>query len=695
MRNAFLIGAGILAVLVATPVLARSVEAASPASTQNEILTQDNDALRHDLQVAKAKVYPALVNISVVFRYFQDGRAQHSPAGGSGVIVSPDGYVITNFHVAGNTTHIVCTLTTGEAIEADDVADDSLSDISILRLRLKDRTRHTPLHYAELGDSDKLQVGDFVLAMGNPLMLSSSMTLGIASNTKRVFTDFLGNEMNEMSLEHGERTGIFTRWIQHDALILPGNSGGPLVNLQGQVIGINELGGDGQGFAIPSNIAAYVYHQIRAHGRVIRGTLGVSIYPVSKLGRSSGALVSAVTPGFPGAKAGIQPGDIILAIDGDPTNVNFFEEVPVLYQQIARMPIGHKARIRLVRAGKPMTLVATIGELPKYEGLEQEFLTAGASVQDLTPVAALEDYLPDTEGVVVTGVRAGSPFDAAEPRIEPGDIIRGVEGRKVDDIDTFRKALNTVRGKQYAVQFLRRDESLITIVKPEDEKPPEGGDLPQAWLGVKTQVMIPEIAKALGVDGTTGFRITEVYPWTEASKAGLRTGDIITAVGATKLDASSPQDAEDLKHTIEDLDVGSQAKLSILRNGKPQIVSVKLEPSPTDAGDAKSAKQKEFEFGVREITLTDRAENHWSKDQIGLLVTDVTGGGWAHIGGLHPDDLIVSIDDKPVPTVDAFNDIMATIMKTHPKDIRIFVRRDYLTQFVFIEPDWSKLLDSE
>jgi len=691
MRNAFLIGLGILLMLTTSPVHARTTGGAS-----DQAISQQSDALRRDMQSAKAKVYPALVNISVVFRYFEGGRAQRSPAGGSGAIVSPDGYVITNYHVAGNTTHIVCTLTTGEAIEADNLGDDTLTDISILKLRLNSRTRHTPLPYAAIGDSDKLQVGDIVLAMGNPLMLSSSMTMGIVSNTKRVFTDFLGNSLNDMELEHGERTGIFTRWIQHDALILPGNSGGPLVNLRGEVVGINELGGNSQGFAIPSNLAASVYHQIRDHRRVIWGTLGISVMPIAKLGRSTGALVSSVTPGFPGDKAGIKAGDVILDIDGKPTDVDFFEEVPLFYQHIALLPVGHKAHIKVLRNGKMIPINATVEELPKFEGTEQEFLNAGASVRNITPIVALAAYLPDTKGVIVTGVRPGSIFDSAEPRIQAGDIIRTIDGHKVADIAGFRKVMATVRGKQFAVQLLRHDESLITIVKPDDNnKPQTGGDLPQAWLGVKTQVMVPELAKSLGVDGQTGFRITEVYPWTEASKAGLRPGDVITAIGDNKLDASRPQDALDLKHAIEDLDVGSTAQFHILRDTKSVTVPVKLEPSPTAATDAKTSKQKEFEFGVREITLTDKAENHWSKNQTGLLVTDVTAGSWAHIGGLRPDDLIVSINGTKVTSVDGFEALMKSILKSKPKDITIFVKRDYLTQFVFIEPDWSKLVESE
>jgi serine protease Do len=703
MLNRYVFCLGILAMLAGSPLHALPATRAAPAASYLRLMSsqagdagQAGDALRRDLRAAKARVYPALVNISVVYRYFADGRAQRNLAGGSGVIVTKDGYVITNYHVAENTTHIVCTLTTGEAIEADDIADDPLSDLSVLKLRLGDRSRRTPLPYATLGDSDKLSVGDFVLAMGNPLMLSSSMTLGIVANTKRVFTDFTGTQMEDMQLENGERTGVFTRWIQHDALILPGNSGGPLVNVQGEVVGINELGNNGEGFAIPSNIVAQVLRQVLQYGRVIRGTLGLTVMPVQKLGRSTGALISAVMPGFPAAKAGLRPGDIVLDIDNEPTNVQFFEEVPLLYQQIAGLPIGRRVSIRLLRSGVPFTLAATVAVMPRFLGEEDEFRTAGVTVRNLTPESALANHLPDTNGVVVTGVRPGYPFDSAEPNIQPGDVIRSVNGHAVPDIKALGKVLAKLDTATYSVSMLRSDENIIAVVKPNDDKDvDDGGELPQAWIGIKTQVMVPDLAKALGAGGQTGFRITEVYPWTEASKAGLRPGDIITALNGQVLDAAHPQDAEDFSQAVDDLSVGDKAKLTVLRGGTTKDIDVTLEPTPASASETKTAKDTVFEFDVREITLEDRAQNHWTKDQQGVLVTDVTPGSWAQVGGLHPDDLIVSINDKPVTGADNFKHVMAALVKAKPSVIQIFVRRDYQTQFVFIEPDWKKLMPSD
>ncbi len=230
------------------------------------------DALRRDIEFAREQVFPALVNISVVTKNYTGGRMERYPSAGSGVIVSPAGHVLTNYHVAADAAEIVCRLPSNEAIPATVIAHDPLTDLSVLKLSLdKRRNADSPLPFARLGDSDALKTGDYVLAMGNPLTLSSSMTLGIVGNPSRVFTSFTGSDMDEMDLGGGQVTGLFTRWIQHDALILPGNSGGPLVNLRGEVVGINELGGTGVGFAIPSNLASHVLNQALTHGSIPRG----------------------------------------------------------------------------------------------------------------------------------------------------------------------------------------------------------------------------------------------------------------------------------------------------------------------------------------------------------------------------------------------------------------------------------------
>lgn len=648
------------------------------------------DALRRDIEHARDRVYPAVVNILVVTRYFSEGRAQRAPAGGSGVIVTPQGHVLTNYHVAGNSTRITCRLTTGETLEATVVAHDPLTDLSVLKLRA-DPNRRFP--YAPLGHSDTLKVGEYVLAMGNPMMLSSSTTLGIVSNTRRVFTDFTQTELEEMELDEGESTGLLTRWIQHDALILPGNSGGPLVNLRGEVVGINELGDSGMGFAIPANLARQVLQQVLKTGRIQRGWLGVTVLPVEKLGRETGVLVSFVFPGSPAQKAGIQPGDIILSIDGSVTNARFFEEIPLFYQRIAGFPVGRKVAVRLLRGGREQKVTIVVAQWERSVGEEEEFREAGITAQNITRAMVVSRKLTTQQGVLVTGVRPGYPCDSARPNLKRGDVITSVNGKATPNLSALRQAFNSAKDAEAVVHFRRGEERLVTVVKLLSPPPDTmGGELAKPWLGVKTQVVTSDVAKAVGVEEARGFRITEVYPWTEVGKAGLRVGDIILAVNDTELSASRPQDADELRRIIENLSIGEKVDLTILRAGKRQKVAVALVETPASAESARKVRQKEFEFVVREVTPLDRMENRWSRDQKGVIVVECTTGGWAQLAGLRADDLILSINGMLIADTQAFEQVMAHVVKERPKVTRIFLRRNGRTHFVFIEPDWAKLL---
>ncbi len=650
------------------------------------------DSLRQDIEMARKKVYPALVNISVVTRFYTGGRAQKAPAGGSGVIVSPEGVVITNYHVAGNTTHITCTLTNGEALEAKVITHDPLSDLSILKMQIAKRIdSKAPLPYAALGNSDTLQVGDYVLAMGNPMMLSSSVTLGIVSNTKRVFTDFTGSNIAEMDLEEGEKTGLFTRWIQHDALILPGNSGGPLVNLKGEVVGINELGGGGVGFAIPATIVSQILKQALDNGKIARGWLGLTFLPVNKIGRETGALISSVWPGSPTERANIIPGDILLSINGEPTTARFFEEIPLVYQKIAALQIGAKVKLTLLHGSEIHTIEATVDPMERSLGTEEEEREMGVTVRDITDTMALEEHFPNKDGALVTGVRPGFPFEAAQPPVLQGDVILSVGSMPTSNPEAFRKALKSINQQEFVVSLRRGKENLLTVVKVKSDKSnAEGTELPKAWLGVKTQVLTPEVAKAMHLSEAKGFRITEVYSYTEAAKSGFKIGDVITAVNKDFLKSFRPQDSEDLKRLIEDLNIGDRAELSILRDGKPLKLQVAMEAVPTTSDQAAKSQDKELEFNVRDILPIDRMERSWKKDQNGVLVTEVTAGGSASIAGLMVEDLILGINGEPIENIEKFDKQMKIVYSKKPKIIQIFLRRDQQTHFVFIEPDWQK-----
>ncbi|MEO8197450.1 MAG: PDZ domain-containing protein [Thermoanaerobaculia bacterium] len=642
-----------------------------------------------EVESAVAAVYPALVNISAVSRGFAEGRAMRFPSAGSGVLVSEQGHVLTNFHVAGNSTRIRCTLTDGRILDADVVAHDPLTDLSVLQLRATGGVP-TGLRPARLAVDAAVAIGDPVLALGNPFALSSSVTLGIVSNAHRVFTDFTGSELSDVELDDGETTGWLTQWIQHDALILPGNSGGPLVNLAGEVIGINELGGGGIGFAIPARVAADVLRHALAEGVVRRSFLGFSALPVAKLGRDTGALVSSVTPGGPAEAAGLAAGDILLALNGEKVEARFFEQVPELYRRVAELPIGGAARLSVERQGVPREIVVTTREMERMRGEKGEVRTLGISAEELTGPLALARNLRVRAGLLVTGLRPGQAAATARPQVQPGDVVLAVDGHPVTTLAAIGDRVGEAKGG-LLLKLLRGDQEILALVRlPEKRSGRWGGELPRAWLGVLTQVLTPELATALGRPGTRGYRVSEVYPWTNAARAGIVVGDLLVALDGEALTASRPQDADDLRRAVEGRGIGESLRLGIVRQDREREIAVELESRPAASDETRRSRQEEFEFAVRDLTLLDRSDRHWARDQDGVLVTDVTSGGWAHMAGLRIDDLVLSLNGGVVANVAEFEKRIAEISASRAPLVQVFVRRGTGTHFLFIEPEWPE-----
>jgi serine protease Do len=364
---------------------------------------------------------------------------------GSGFIINKEGYIVTNNHVVENATDIKVSLSDKEEFDAKVIGRDPKTDVALIKI---DARKDLPA--ASLGDSNKLRVGEWVMAIGNPFGLGHTVTAGIVSAKGRIIG-----------------AGPYDDFIQTDASINPGNSGGPLFNMNGEVVGINTAiiaTGQGIGFAIPINMAKDLLIPLRERGRVVRGWLGVQVQRVTPelaksfgLDRDRGALVADVMPDTPAAKAGIERGDVIVEFNGKK-----IEEMTDLPRIVASTPPGTEATVKLIRKGQEKVVTVRLGELREERvaaggGSLEESL--GMTVQELTPEIARSLGLSETKGVVVTNVEDGSPAD--EAGLRRGDVILEVNQRKVETLRDYRAALGRASGADSVLLLVRRGNNVM------------------------------------------------------------------------------------------------------------------------------------------------------------------------------------------------------------------------------------------
>jgi serine protease Do len=348
---------------------------------------------------------------------------------GSGFIIDKDGFILTNNHVVEQTDEIKVMLANGKEYDAEIVGRDPKTDLALIRIETEEDLKPLPL-----GDSEELEVGDWVLAIGNPFGLDHTLTVGVVSAKGRTSVGITDYE----------------DFIQTDAAINPGNSGGPLMNLKGEVIGINSAilsqsgGYMGIGFAIPINMAKDLLPQLKK-GKVIRGWLGVMIQPITpelkesfELEEEKGALVSEVTPRGPAEEAGIEVGDVIVSFDGK--EIQEMNDLPMI---VASTPVGKIVTVEVIREGKKKGFEAKIDELEEEieegETLGEEKRDLGMTVDEITPSTARQLGLSDERGVVVVRVESNSP--AEDAGIARGDVIRSINREPVNDVETYKKKI--------------------------------------------------------------------------------------------------------------------------------------------------------------------------------------------------------------------------------------------------------------
>ncbi len=388
-----------------------------------------------------------------LFSQFFGNQMQQQPRRqqgmGTGFIISPDGYILTNNHVVAGADEIMVKLSDGREIKAQLKGRDEKLDVALLKIADK-----TPFPAAELGDSDALEVGEWVMAIGNPFGLAHTVTAGIVSAKGRV----IGN-------------GPYDDFIQTDASINPGNSGGPLFSSSGRVVGINTAiiaNGQGIGFAIPINMAKVVADQLKATGRVVRGYIGVKFGALnSKLAKSlglpsdKGAIITWIEKGSPAEKGGLKVEDVIVSFDGKAVNAE--TDLPKV---VASTPVGKNVKIQLYRKGKPVELGVTVAQVKEPgsspPGVAPATASIGVNVRDLSPELSKQLGLRDEKGVVVFEIKQGSP--AEDSGMQKGDLVIEFNGESVETLEKFGNLAAKVKKGDVVRLLVRHPDGILEYI---------------------------------------------------------------------------------------------------------------------------------------------------------------------------------------------------------------------------------------
>ena len=421
--------------------------------------------------VVNVQVVKKVKNIGFGFRQFGNPFGEKNPFGdffgpfsegnppggfeqrgvGSGFVMNREGYILTNNHVVEDADQIKVKLANGKEYEGKVVGRDPKTDLALIKIN-----GSSDLQPLTLGNSDDLKVGSWVVAVGSPFGLEQTVTAGIVSAKGRVIG-----------------SGPYDNFIQTDASINPGNSGGPLINMKGEVVGINTAiiaSGQGIGFAIPINMAKEIAPQLQEKGHVTRGWLGVSIQEMTPeltksfgLKEKKGALVAEVVSGSPAEKAGIEQGDVIVEFDGK--EVTESKDLP---RMVASTPVGKAVTIKLSRSGKVLDRQVKVGEMEEKTEVVKTHSTKkslGITVQNVTPEIAKGLGLKKETGVVVTRVEPGSP--AADAGIQTGDVIQEVNRKPVKNVEDFVQKAEKAKDQDHVLLFLQRGQNnLFAAVTP-------------------------------------------------------------------------------------------------------------------------------------------------------------------------------------------------------------------------------------
>ncbi|MBL1217924.1 MAG: PDZ domain-containing protein [Planctomycetes bacterium] len=398
------------------------------AQTSSQAVEQSGVDFRAIVQQAKAQVFPAVVYIKCISESTEGGKHEQIEVGGSGVLISPEGEILTNWHVIDKAVSIRCLLYDGRHGHAEVLGSDKDTDLALLKLNLE--SDGSALPYAAIGDSRELSEGSFVMAMGAPWGLNRSVSIGIVSCVRRYL----------------DGSSEYNGWIQTDAAINPGNSGGPLVNTAGEIVGINTLGmggsADGMGFANPSEIIKIVIPQLREHGAVQWCWTGLQLQPLHDFNRdmyfdeTDGVIVAETDLDSPARHAGFQAKDRIISVNGRTVTAAAQEDLPEVRRTIALLEQGVEAIFEIERDDEILQLTLTPRKKGQVEGAELALERLDFTVKEINQFDNPELHFYRQQGVFVYGVRY--PGNASDAGLRTGDILTKIDDAAIETIDDVK-----------------------------------------------------------------------------------------------------------------------------------------------------------------------------------------------------------------------------------------------------------------
>lgn len=655
------------------------------------------DSLREELKIAREAVQPHVVTILAVREQFNASEASLSLGSGSGTVISAAGDIVTNAHVTAFGKRFKVVMNDKREFPAELIGEDPISDLAVLRIKAAPGTRFS---YASFADQVALEPGDTVMAMGAPWGLVDSVSAGVVNNANRLLVSVFEDEADyEQALGQDQATARYYAWIQHDAPISPGNSGGPLVDIRGRIVGINTRGMDFGGdlaFSIPAPIAKKVVDALIRDGHVSRADFGFNVRSLRGTPFTEGAVVSSVDRESLAEKAGLRAGDQLLAMDGAAVKLTQPEDVPPFRRALAEREIGSTVRLSVRSGNAParQVVVASIHDAPAKTD-ELEVASLGLSVTELTATMARNRFLEAKPGVSVVGVRAGGPAASAQPPIVAGDLIESIEGEPITRATQLVAKAPPVSELNdqltYVLAISRRGKKLLSVITPAPKRliPEQPPELTKAWAGWEVQPIPAALATRLKLAASGGFRVTRVYAQSPAAKAGVAVGDLITATNGIAVAPSGLLETVALDQRVRNASLKEPFQVELLRANQTRAVSLMLSEQPIDTERAERTWVNELSMVVRDLTFYDRVDRNLAETQRGILIERIENGGFAGLAHLRSGDLLVRVNDADIASVDDLGAQLRRLQQIDAPKLSFLVLRGADTRLLFVDSPWA------